>query len=274
LDYHQKLVEELIGNGGVVVVPDGSMKELLASSGLVFTGTVSEAGATSISGVPVDERTAIVQLSELLKGPAGMTLPPGSAITVQLSSDLPILQPGDQATFFTNAWIYGETLAVTEVGRMPVEAGAARTATLAGRPAPITEAEAALAELAQDEVLEHARAADAVVRGQVISLAQVPGTRAPREHDPDWWIATLAVDLVAKGQVPNTTEGVSTVGVLYANSQDISWRESLKPKASQAGLWLLHRTTGETESLAPFQVSHALDLQPSVQLDFLRQQGL
>jgi hypothetical protein len=221
----------------------------------------------------VDERTVIVQVIEVLKGPAGMVLPPGSAITVQLSSDLLVLQPSEQATFFTNGWVYGETLAVTEVGRMPVEAVAAPT-TLAGRSVPVTEAEAALAELAQDEVLEHARAADAVVRGQVISLTQVPEPQAPGEHDPDWWIATLAVDLVAKGQVPNMVDDVGRVGVLYANSLDIKWRQSLKPKASQAGLWLLHRTTGETERLAPFQISHALDLQPSIQLEFLRQQGL
>lgn len=253
---------------------DPSMKELLASSALVFTGTVSEVGTSSVPGIPVDARTVVIRAGEVLRCPPGVGLQAGSHITVQLSPDLPPLQPGAQAAFFTSGWVYGESLAVIETGRMPVDQAAARTATLAGRPEPATLVEAAIAELAQDEVLEHARTADAIVRGRVVLLAEVPDPAPPREHDPDWWIATLAVDLVEKGEVPGLTGGVGSVRVLYANSLDVHWRHSPKPKASQAGLWLLHRTSGEAEALAPFQIVHPLDLQPSVQLDFLRQQGL
>jgi hypothetical protein len=102
----------------------------------------------------------------------------------------------------------------------------------------------------------------------------VPLAGLPREHYPDWWIATLEVDLVERGEVPGVTGNSGTVAVLYANSIDVHWQESPKPKASQAGLWLLHRTPDELAELAPFQLLHPIDLQPSIQLDLLRERGI
>ena len=102
--------------------------------------------------------------------------------------------------------------------------------------------------------------------------AQTP--ELPREHDPHWWVATLEVDLVAKGDAPGLGEGGGTVATLYANSIDFQWREWIKPKAGQAGLWLLHRSEGELAQLAPFQLIHQEDLQPSTQLDALREAGI
>lgn len=250
-----------------------SVTELVSSSGLVFTGTVSEVGASTVSGIPVNTRTIVVTVNETLNAPAGVNPPVGARITVQLSQDLPPLQEGEQQTFFTTGWVYGDSLAVTEVGRMPVEETAARTAAGAGRPQPGSLIETALAELAQTELLQHARTADAVVSGKVISLAEVAEPPSG-EHDPDWWIATLRVDMVEKGDVPGLAGGVGNVAVLYANSQDVHWYRSPKPKASQTGAWLLHRTVGDTERLAPFQILHPLDLQPSAQIEFFRQLGL
>jgi hypothetical protein len=96
----------------------------------------------------------------------------------------------------------------------------------------------------------------------------------PREHDPNWWIARLDVDLVAKGDVPPAGDGLRSLDVLYANSLDIRWREFPKPKAAQGGLWLLHDTDPENKHLAPLQILHGIDLQPSTQLEFLRERGL
>jgi hypothetical protein len=252
---------------------EASLKQLLASAGLVFTGRLIQIGASTVSGLPDDGRLSIVEIVELLKHPPGLDLPAGARVTVRLSDDLPLPEPDEQWTFFTNGWVYGETLAVTEVGRMPVDQTAARTATFAGQSVSIVSQ--ALDELAQDDVLAHARDADAVVRGRVVSLSEVPEPSAPREHDPDWWIASLGVDLVEKGDVPGFSPGQTTnVGVLYANSQDYHWREAPKPKASQAGAWLLHRAPEALQNLAPFQILHPVDLQPSVQIELFRERGL
>ena len=253
-----------------------SIKELLASSGFAFTGTVEEVAATTVPDLAVDDRTVIVRILEVLHGATELPLPPGSRLTVQLSPELPPLRAGEQAAFFVSGLAYGESLAVSEVGRTTTEEAAGRTARLAGIEAPVSPVRATLVELAQDDVVEHARGADAVVRGQVTALAQAPRSlgRPLSEHDPQYWIATLAIDLVAKGEIPGVTEAGGTALVLYANSIDVHWRESPKPKAGQAGLWLLHATAGEEASLAPFQLLHLMDLQPSTQLNLLRERGI
>jgi hypothetical protein len=251
-----------------------SIKDLLASSNLAFTGAVEQVGKSTVGGIEVDDRTVVVRVAQLLRGLPGIGLPQGSRVTIQLSPDLPPLEPGEQATFFADGWVYGDTLAVTEVGRAPVEETAAPTAELAGVEEAVSPVEAAAAELADDELVEHARGADLVVRAQVTALAQVPKEGPPKEHDPDWWIATLEADVVARGELPDATEAGGVVSTLYANSLDVRWREAPKPKAGQGGLWLLHRAREELSGFAPFELVHPIDVQPSIQLDLLRERGL
>ena len=255
-----------------------SRRGLLAASGVAFTGVVSELRASTVSGVLPDERTVVVDVEQVVKAPPAVGLGPGARVTVRLSPELPAPSLGDRAAFFATGWVYADTIAGR--GGRPAPGRGGRRAGHGGRRSPGTVAaprslaETTLDVLAQTEVLEHARAAEAVVRGRVVSLAEVPTSEPPREHDPDLWTAVLAVDLVEKGDVPGVVRGVGTVSVSYANSQDVRWREALKPKANQAGLWLLHRPEPGWVAVAPFTVLHGIDLQPSLQLDFLRERGL
>jgi hypothetical protein len=192
-------------------------------------------------------------------------------VTLQLSSELPPLAVGDTATFFANSWVYGDSLALIEVGRVPEEEAAAPTAELKAFDVPVSPVQAAVAELADEEVIEHAREADAIVRGHVVGLNALRKEGPPKEHDPDWWVATLEVDVAERGELPDAPDGDQTVQVLYANSLDVRWRAAPKPKAGQSGMWILHRAPEELSEYAPFQVLHAIDLQPSLQLDLLRE---
>jgi len=251
------------------MAPD-SVKELLAESSLAFTGTVEQANASTVPDLPVDDRTVVVRVGEILHAPEAIDLQGGSTVTVQLAEQLPPMAPGEAATFFANGLAYGDELAVAEAGRSSPE-DAAPTARLAGLDAGVTPVRAAAAELAEDRVVEHAREADAVVRAQVVALAMVPPTRPPHEHDPQWWIATLRTDLVAKGDV----EAGDEVAVLYANSLDVRVRDRPKPKAGQGGLWLLHRTADPAlAEQAPYELLDSLDLQDSIVLDVLRERGI
>jgi len=261
-------------------MPERSLKELLSSAQLAFSGVVEATGRSNAGGVPANERTVVVRVDRVLQAPAGLRLPPGSRVTVQLSPKLPPLGKGQSAAFFADGLVYGDTLAVSEVARasaaetaVPTGAHAAAAAA-AGDAVPVSPLEAAAAELAVDEVVEHARKADAVVRAHVIGLAHVPKEGPPKEHDPDWWIAELEVDLLVRGKLPAGTNAGQTIHVLYANSLDVSWRQSPKPKAGQSGLWLLHRAPRELAGLAPFELVHPIDLQPSLQLEVLRERGL
>jgi hypothetical protein len=206
-----------------------------------FTGTVRA----------VDAGRAVVEVDEAVHAPDPVDLGPGDSVTVQLAEGAPAPAVGDRATFYADPLIYGDTLTVAEVSR--------------GEPAAAAPHAEARAERAQDAIREHAQAADAVVRGHVVALAAVPREDRLREHHPHWWIATLDVDLVERGDV---AEG--RVDVLYANSLDVRWRRWPKPKAGQGGMWILHRTAPEQAALAPFTLMHPEDLQPSLQLELLR----
>ena len=114
---------------------------------------------------------------------------------------------------------------------------------------------------------KHADESDAVVLGRIVKLEIASSMRAPgfSEHDPDWWVATLLVYHVERGDVE-----LGEVMLLYANSLDVRWREAPKPKASEGGLWLLHRSDGELADIAPFQILHPEDRQPVQSLDAIR----
>jgi|SRR4051795_8245517 hypothetical protein len=114
-------------------MPDPTIKQLISSSGLSFSGSVESLGIGPATGLVADDRTAVVQVEQVLHGPEQLAVPPGGKIVVQLSPDLPPLSPGDRATFFTNGLVYGDELVVAEVGRLTADAGTARTETLAGR---------------------------------------------------------------------------------------------------------------------------------------------
>lgn len=254
---------------------DASMKELLARSSLAFTGQVAKAGESEVPELPADERTVVVTVGEVLNAPPDVGLAPGARVTVQLSPDLPELEKDDAATFFADALIYGQELAVAEVGRLSHEESPAPSGQFAGlMDEGVEPVEAALAELAQDELVEHARGADVIVRAQVTALEKVPTEGPPREHDPQYWVATMRADFLAKGKLKDWTEEGADVRVLYANSLDVRWRACPKPKAGQGGMWMLHKTSGEQKALAPFELRHAIDLQDSIQIDLLRAHGV
>jgi hypothetical protein len=260
-------------NPEVTIIPDTALKDLLATASLAFIGTVTATRSSSMANVPVDERTVVVAVRQTLKVPRMLATATGSTITVQLSPELPALSQGESAAFFTEPWAYGNDVAVRELGRLPVD-DAAESIVLAAGDGKRLEVQSILGELAQEEIVAHAHDADAIVRGDVVSLEATPSAQIAREHDPHWWVATIAADLVEKGDVSlkDGADGVVLIRVLYANSLDRAWYEAPKPKAGQSGLWLLHRTDTSMAEIAPFQMLHQIDMQPSLQLELIRNQ--
>jgi hypothetical protein len=244
-----------------------SLKDLIGRSSISFVGSVQSLGQSPEPGVEADERTALVRVERTLHAPDQVDLGPGLPVVVQLDANLPPLEPGDRATFFAEPLIYGSTLVVSEVARTEAEALPQRAPGPADAQG-VTPTSVALGELRDEAALDHARGADAVVRATVVGL-RAAASNPTSEHDPHWWIATLDVDVVAQGELPGVGEENGAVDVLYANSLDRPWRTSPKPKAGQSGMWILHRTEGELEQFAPFQLIHPEDLQPSLLIDAL-----
>jgi hypothetical protein len=232
------------------------VKALMRNSQFGFVATVEHVGAGASADVPIDEQTAVMRVDLVLHAPDMFVGLEGQRITVQLAGDLDAPAPGDQVATFGDGLAFGETLAVTEVGRLPLDEVLPH-ADLAPDAAPGPPMASLQSEIADEKLRDHASGAgDAVVIGVVTSLQQAgPATYA--EHDPLWWIATIDVRQVVRGDV---AEG--PLQVLYPNSLDTRWRAVPKPKASQDGLWILHPAPDGLAELAAWQLEHAEDRQP------------
>jgi hypothetical protein len=236
----------------------------LEESALSFIGTVERLGAATMADLPVDDHTAVVHVDQVLHAPKTLQRLSGVSVTVQLRPDIALPALGDSATFFTNPSVFGEGLAVTEVARLSVADTQPFAATAAPGEGPLERFQRVVAD---QQFRNHAQQADAIIVGKVARLEDA-GLSTFSEHDPDWWRATLDIVHVESG--PVTDPQVET---LYANSQDVRWRNSPKPRASQEGLWLLHTTEGELREVAPFYIVHPEDYQPATRVDQLRGGG-
>lgn len=247
-------------------MPDDAVTGLLREAVFSFVGTVERVGAATMEQVPIDERTTVIHVDQVLHAPDAFAQLAGNTVTLQPSLASPALEVGDSAAFFANGLAFGDSVALAEVGRLPVADVEPHVSLAAGEGA-VSPFAALQSQVESDRLREHVSEAEAVVLARVMKLEKATGPPT-REHDPDWWCATLEVVHVEKGDVP---EG--EVRALYANSLDVRWRDAPKPKAAQNGLWVLHATEGDLREVAPFQILHSADFQPVQHLDSLRDNG-
>lgn len=104
---------------------------LMRQADLIFVGTVSAIGTSSMAGVPVSQRTLTVRVDAVLEKPAAVRLQPGDTVTVEAAT-AGALAVGAQATFYTRTWLFGRGVAVQEVGheRMAARRSAAELVLL------------------------------------------------------------------------------------------------------------------------------------------------
>jgi hypothetical protein len=237
--------------------------DLVRRAPFSFVGTIEHLGAGTMKDIPINDRTAVVRVDYVLHSPSAFATLEGHSVTLQLAANTDVPAVGESAAFFAEGVAFGESVALAEVGRLPVSAvePQANAALAAGQ----TGAFADLQRQVQTEQLrDHAGASDSVVVGRVMKLESVVRPSVS-EHDPDWWKATIDVYHVERGNVQP-----GPLDVLYPNSLDVRWRQAPKPKASQGGLWILHATDGDLRNVAPFQLLHPDDFQPVQALDELR----
>ena len=102
-----------------MAVPDvGASRE---SARFVFRGTVVQAGAATMPSVPVSDGTYIVRVDDIVVASDHLLQTAGQNITVLNRKPEP-LQVDDRATFFTEGWIFGESVAVLALDHEPVTA--------------------------------------------------------------------------------------------------------------------------------------------------------
>jgi hypothetical protein len=225
---------------GVAALPQATSNQavLARQSSIVFSGTVSQLGATSFAGVPKSAQTVVVRVDSVLKKPSAVSLKKGDNITVELK-DPSAFQQGTQAMFYTEGWIFGSGVAVKELGHefrpsggeTPKPAGADEKAY-----------QQAQEQVSDQELRDRLNSADFVVIGRVTEVHRwvVPKSAAHQrvsEHDPDWHEAVVEVQSVLKG---GAVKGNKVV-VRFPGRNDVAWVNSPRFAKNQQGIFCLNR---------------------------------
>lgn len=246
-------VSGLLSSVQVQAQPAGSpnLLEWVRESRFVFQGTVRKLGAANMAAIPASPANAVVNVDQVIVAPEKLGDFTGREITVALLR-AESLEAGQRAVFFTVGWIYGETLAVREVGHLDArqDLGALREQ--------IADARRRNDEQDLAGRLAHA---ELVVVGRLVRIVPVrqEETHLPvTEHDPDLRRALVRVETMLKGQAPPN----GLVSFLFANSRDVLWDRSPKPKVGQNAVWILSRDERKGLKLDALTAFDPLDVQP------------
>jgi len=210
--------------------------------------------------VPASANTFVVKVDEVLHGPPEFADHQGRRITLYSDNPKGLAVKGS-AVFFTRSWLYGRSLAVVEVGRVPKGRGE----TVAND---IKSADQAVADR---RLAERIAKATLVVAGEVADTKQGPELRRPieTEHHPEWATAVFKVGEALKGKPRG-----STIEVVYPRSMDELWIDSPKLEPGTTGILILQR--GQKEKgwpvlrVAGLTALDPLDHQPLEELDRVR----
>jgi hypothetical protein len=229
----------LSGCTGVAVPQEtSSQAALMKKSSIIFSGTVSQLGATSFADVPKSAQTIVVRVDSIVKKPAAVSLKKGDSVTVEVK-DPSAFQDGTQATFYTDGWIFGSGVAVKELGHEmgPPSSELVKTAGAD------TKAYGRTQEgISDQELRDRLNASDFVVIGRVTDVHRwtVPKSKTPyrvTEHDPDWHEAVVEIQSVLKG---GKVKGNKLV-VRFPQRNDVAWVHSPKFTKNQQGIFCLNR---------------------------------
>ena len=212
---------------------------LIKQSSIVFTGTVSQLGATSFADVPQSAQTIVVRVDSVLKKPPAVSLKKGDKVTVEMK-DPSALQEGTRATFYTEGWLFGSGVAVKELGHEVLPSGGAAPAEAGS----VENAFRQTHEQVSDQELQNRIAsADYVVVARVMDVRRwvVPKSAgAPShitEHQPDWHEAILEIRSVLKGTKPKKNKMV----LRFPGCQDVAWVHFPKFAKNQQGVFFLKK---------------------------------
>ncbi|HEY6254153.1 MAG TPA: hypothetical protein VI685_29725 [Candidatus Angelobacter sp.] len=231
---------------------DNRINEYVRDSQFVIAGRVEKTGATTMSIVPAAPNTGVFKIDQILHGPSVLSGFAGKEITV-IFQESGTVNAGESAVIFATSWLYGESLAVIEVGRTEL------------REIMRDEINDAYRRLDDERLLERIVAAELVIAGKVVKSEPAPEEIQRRmpitEHTPLWWVAEIQVAAVLKGHHES-----KRIIIVFPSSTDVTWHDAPKFKTGDAGIWILQRNQQErgwpmmrVEGLTAL---HPLDFQP------------
>src|SRR3989442_4823123 len=99
----------------------------------VFKGTIKKLKSSTMKDVPVNDRTAIVTVDQIIEAPPGLADYNGQDITVQLSGRTKVIV-GQEMIFHTISSMYGDSIFVQALSQEPVKSGHAAMLAAGGEP--------------------------------------------------------------------------------------------------------------------------------------------
>jgi len=242
------LLAVLLAVPGAAALGQMSRATLVKQSDIIFIGTVTQVGAVAAPEVPASDRTVVVRVDQVLEKPAAVALGAGDSVTVH-TAQRGSLKPGSQATFYTTGWIFGQGVAVREVGH-----------ELGHSPVVVADQQAAVARARLDmndaDLKAHIQQAAMVVAGRVdqvrpAELAAAPGAGGAHrtrisEHDAQWQEAIIQVQDGIKG-----AQAGEQVVVRFPTSLDVAWVGTPRFTVGQEGTFVLHKdsTSGSPNAM-------------------------
>lgn len=246
--------------------------DLTKQARFVFKGTVQKMRAATIPDIEDTSGTAIVRVEQIIHSPEALSHFAGQDITVQLKGKKG-MKKGAEAVFYTNGWLFGESIAVVSLGQHAVEE-APEGMMLAMRAA-INPVE----NLRALDMKERYQSADIVVTGRVTSvqlptdsIAAAASASEPltpsSEHDPMWHEATIDVAAVHKGD-----QDQKNVSLKFPASEDVMWFRAPKFKPGHEGIFMLQQgeikehsssatRAAAVETTTAYTAMHPMDFQP------------
>lgn len=238
---------------------DPQPDDLGQMASFIFVGKVEQYGAATEPEVEIRPGTAIVSVGRVLRTPQSVGNITGHKVTVQLV-DPHAVMVGEEAIFYANGLIYGDTVVVQEV--LPPQ-----LVTDATRGEHESRVMAAVNALPDRQLQVHASAADLVVLGTVTMIRQV-ATMMPgvTHHDPQWREAIVLIQSVESGT--NPPQG--SVSILFPGSRDVAWYAAPKLQVGQHGLFILHKQRVDELNREGYVVLHPLDFHAGVDATQIR----
>ncbi len=236
--------------------------ELATRSAFIFRATVQRLNASTLTAISATENEAVVRVDEVFDAPAVLGDLTGKEITIQLAAPAPA-GTSKQAIFYARPWLYGESIAVQEVGRTEIGPRVTKANIADTR----REFMAMIEEQSDQPLKARLSEAGAVVVGRVVNTrpATAPSPRVT-EHDPGWQEAVIAVESVEMGDSSG-----QTVDVLFAGSMDVMWFRAPKLQVGREGIWLLRRGGPSGVTAAAWTCLDPLDELPKEQLSRVRE---
>jgi hypothetical protein len=201
-----------------------TLRRFVDEAGFVFRGRVLAHRSADAPTVPAEAGEVVAaQIEEVLCSTVDMRGLAGQEASV-ITKHAVELRERHAVVLFTECISLGNHILVREIGH--VEAVAENERQIAE----------ALREAEERPLRERVATADLIVIGEVVESRPLEREFPPRsEHDPEWWIARVAVASALKGRKPR-----GEVEVLFANSTDIVWYKSPKLHKGTSGVFLLH----------------------------------